>query len=85
MPALNPKEAQNRFHLIFLNFIRAFTLAENPLAIFLDDLQWADLPSLKLLELLLTEPEIHYLLIIGAYRDNEVDTAHPLMITLRQS
>jgi predicted ATPase len=50
--------------------------------IFLDDLQWADLPSLKLIELLATNPESQYLLLLGAYRDNEVSLTHPLMPTL---
>jgi predicted ATPase/signal transduction histidine kinase len=78
VPELGPTESQNRFNLIFQNFLRVFTTAEHPLVLFLDDLQWADLASLRLLSLLLSDPESGYLLVIGAYRDNEVDAGHPL-------
>jgi predicted ATPase/signal transduction histidine kinase len=74
-------ESQNRFNLVFQNFIRVFTKKEHPLVIFLDDLQWADSASLKLIKLLITDPESQYLLIIGAYRENEVDANHPLILT----
>ena len=78
-PILSPEESRNRFNLVFRNFVRIFASGKNPLVIFLDDLQWADLPSLHLLELILTDPEIGNLFIIGAYRDNEVDPTHPLL------
>ncbi len=81
---LTPEESRNRFNLVFRNFVRVFTSSNNPLVIFLDDLQWADLPSLQLLELIITDPEIGNLLIIGAYRDNEVDPTHPLLTTLAE-
>ena len=81
-PALSGTAAQNRFNLLFQKFIRVFTTAEHPLVIFLDDLQWADSASLSLMELLMAESETVYLLFIGAYRDNEVFPAHPLMSTL---
>lgn len=84
VPQLASAEAQNRFNLVFQNFIDLFAQKEHPLVIFLDDLQWADLASLKLIQLLATDIEIQYLLIIGAYRDNEVDTSHPLMLVLRE-
>ncbi|MEG4084824.1 AAA family ATPase [Microcoleus sp. POL10_C6] len=74
--------AQNRFNLLFQNFIKVFTKPEHPLVMFLDDLQWADSASLRLMQLLVTESETGYLLVIGAYRDNEVLAAHPLMQTL---
>jgi PAS domain S-box-containing protein len=79
---LSPTEALNRFNLLFQKFIRVFAQAEHPLVIVLDDLQWADSASLKLLELLITDTDTRYLLIIGAYRDNEVNSVHPLMLTL---
>lgn len=79
---LGPAESQNRFNLIFQNFIRVFTNKNHPLVLFLDDLQWADSASLKLIQLLVTDPDSQYLLLIGAYRDNEVSPAHPLMMTL---
>ncbi|WP_208341449.1 ATP-binding protein, partial [Aetokthonos hydrillicola] len=81
---LGATEAQNRFHLFFQRFIHIFTKKEHPLVIFLDDLQWADLASVKLIELLITDPDSQHLLIIGAYRDNEVDATHPFMQTLEQ-
>lgn len=77
-PELPPAEAQNRFNLVFRNFIEVFTREEHPLAVFLDDLQWADAATLHLLHTLVTDPAIRYLFLIGAYRDNEVHDGHPL-------
>ncbi|MDZ8087997.1 MAG: AAA family ATPase [Nostoc sp. DedQUE12b] len=79
VPILPPTEAQNRFHQVFQNFIRVFTQPEHPLVVFLDDLQWADNASLKLIQLLATSTEKQSLLLMGAYRDNEVNAAHPLI------
>lgn len=81
-PALGPTESLNRFQLVFQNFVAALARAEHPLVVFLDDLQWADAAALSLLQPLLTSPEIQHLFLMGAYRDNEVDAAHPLMRTL---
>lgn len=79
---LGPSETQNRFIAAFQAFIQVLATQDHPLVIFLDDLQWLDLPSLYLLRSLLAQPDIRYLLIIGAYRDNEVDASHPLMFSL---
>ncbi|MEH2220347.1 MAG: serine/threonine-protein kinase PknK [Nostoc sp.] len=79
---LSGTAAQNRFNLLFQKFIQVFTTKEHPLVMFLDDLQWADSASLNLMQLLMNESESLYLLTIGAYRDNEVSSAHPLMLTL---
>ncbi|MBD2518544.1 AAA family ATPase [Nostoc sp. FACHB-973] len=79
---LSPSAAQNRFNLLFLKFTQVFTAPEHPLVIFIDDLQWADSASLKLMHLLMSEVDIGYLLLIGAYRDNEVNPVHPLILTL---
>ncbi|NEO56647.1 MAG: AAA family ATPase [Okeania sp. SIO3B5] len=79
---LSGSAAQNRFNLLFGKFVRVFTTKEHPLVIFLDDLQWADSASLNLLKLLMDESETGYLLVLGAYRDNEVFPAHPLILTL---
>ncbi|MEY3302292.1 MAG: hypothetical protein RLZZ139_664 [Cyanobacteriota bacterium] len=76
---ISASEAQNRFNRVFQNFIRVFAQSDNPLVIFLDDLQWADRASLKLLEILATTNEAQTLLLIGAYRDNEVNPTHPIM------
>lgn len=78
VPPLGPHEAQNRFNLYFVNFVRVFAQPEHPLALFLDDLQWADIPSLNLLELLGADNGCAHLLMIGAYRHNEVSDGHPL-------
>ncbi|MBG1241964.1 trifunctional serine/threonine-protein kinase/ATP-binding protein/sensor histidine kinase [Nostoc sp. NZL] len=83
-PELSGSAAQNRFNLLFLKFTQVFTAPEHPLVIFIDDMQWADSASLKLMHLLMSEAKIGYLLLIGAYRDNEVNTVHPLMLTLEQ-
>jgi predicted ATPase len=77
-PPLAPAEAQNRFRLAFQNFVGALARKEHPLVIFLDDLQWADSATLSLFQPLLTSRDVQYLFLIGAYRDNEVDAAHPL-------
>jgi predicted ATPase/signal transduction histidine kinase len=84
VPPLGPSDAQARFNQVFQAFIRVFCAAEHPLVFFLDDLQWADHASLQLLELMLTDPEFHHLLVIGACRDNEVDDAHPFILLLRR-
>lgn len=81
---LPPDETQMRFQQTFINFIAAFTTDENNLILFLDDLQWADFASIRLIEMLLLDDSINNLLFIGAYRDNEVDGAHPLDISLRK-
>ncbi|MEH1781557.1 MAG: AAA family ATPase [Nostoc sp.] len=83
-PELSGSAAQNRFNLLFLKFTQVFTASEHPLVIFIDDLQWVDAASLKLMHLLMSEVDIGYLLLIGAYRDNEVNPAHPLMLTLEE-
>ncbi|MEG4502964.1 AAA family ATPase [Microcoleus sp. F6_B4] len=82
VPELGPTESQNRFNLVFQNFIRTFCTKEHPSVIFLDDLQWADSASLKLIQLMMTDTDMQYLFLIGAYRDNEVSPTHPLMMTL---
>ncbi|MBD1889172.1 AAA family ATPase [Coleofasciculus sp. FACHB-SPT9] len=79
---LAASESQNRFNLVFQNFIHVFCQQQHPLVIFLDDLQWADIATLKLMQLMMTDVDTSYLLLIGAYRDNEVSAAHPLKITL---
>jgi predicted ATPase/signal transduction histidine kinase len=84
IPELEPGPTQNRFNLVIEALIDVFAAAEHPLVLFLDDLQWADPPSLALLRRLLTRSAEATLLLIGAYRDNEVDAAHPLALTLAE-
>ncbi|MBD2451685.1 AAA family ATPase [Nostoc sp. FACHB-152] len=82
---LGAAESQNRFNRVFGEFISVFTTQDHPLVIFLDDLQWADSASLNLIELLMTDRgQRQYLLLIGAYRDNEVSPTHPLMMSLKK-
>ena len=76
---LPPQEARGRFQLVFRRFLGAFARPEHPLALFLDDLQWLDTATLELLERLVTDPDVRHVLLIGAYRDNEVSSSHPLM------
>ncbi|NEQ72122.1 MAG: AAA family ATPase [Okeania sp. SIO2C9] len=81
---LGATESQNRFNLFFQRFLNVFCQKEHPLVIFIDDLQWVDLPSLNLLEQLILDSDNKYFLTIGAYRDNEVSPTHPLMGTLEK-
>ncbi|MGD1701477.1 trifunctional serine/threonine-protein kinase/ATP-binding protein/sensor histidine kinase [Dapis sp. BLCC M229] len=82
VPELSGSAAQNRFNLLFEKFIAVFTTIEHPLTLFLDDLQWADSASLNLLKVLMGNTQTGYLLMLGAYRDNEVFPAHPLIFCL---
>jgi predicted ATPase/signal transduction histidine kinase/tRNA A-37 threonylcarbamoyl transferase component Bud32 len=84
VPEVGLTEAQNRFNRLFKEFLRVFAAKEHPLVIFLDDLQWADSATLKLMQTLITDPEQQYLLLIGAYRDNEVSPTHPLIQTVEE-
>jgi predicted ATPase len=83
IPELGATEAQNRFNFVFQNFINVFTNTSHPLALFLDDLQWADGASLKLIQVLMSVASPG-LFLVGAYRDNEVFPAHPLMLMLEE-
>ncbi|MGI0489245.1 trifunctional serine/threonine-protein kinase/ATP-binding protein/sensor histidine kinase [Pantanalinema rosaneae CENA516] len=84
VPQLGSAECQNRFNLVFQQFLKVFAQPEHPLVLFLDDLQWADSASLKLLQLLMAASEQQCLLLIGAYRDNEVNATHPFVVTLEE-
>ncbi|MEO1375104.1 MAG: AAA family ATPase [Cyanobacteria bacterium J06635_10] len=75
-------EAHNRLKLVFNNFLKVICQPEHPIVLFLDDLQWADTASLDLLKTIVDDNQIKYLLIIGAYRDNEVDSKHPLNLVI---
>ena len=83
VPDLPPAEAEGRFAAVFQHFVGACATPERPLALFLDDLQWADAASLKLLEVLMKTPGLA-LFLVGAYRDNEVQPGHPLALSLGQ-
>ncbi|MBC7858422.1 MAG: EAL domain-containing protein [Burkholderiaceae bacterium] len=82
LPALPPAEVQNRFRMAFQQFIGVFAREAHPLTLFLDDLQWADVASLRLMKELAAAPDRRFLLVVGAYRDNEVGAAHPLTLML---
>jgi PAS domain S-box-containing protein len=79
VPELPPQDAQRRFQMAFRQFIGIFARPEHPLALFLDDLQWLDAATLDLMEHLLNRSDLRNLLLVGAYRDNEVTAAHSLM------
>ncbi|PRP88725.1 putative PAS/PAC sensor protein [Planoprotostelium fungivorum] len=82
VPQLQPTEAQNRFKQTFVQFVSALAQPSHPLVLFLDDLQWADIPTLLLIETILTNANINNLMLVGAYRDNEVDNSHPLTFAM---
>lgn len=75
---LPPQDAQRRFQLVFRRFLGVFARPEHPLAVFLDDLQWLDAATLDLLEDLLSRTDMQHVMLVGAYRDNEVTAGHPL-------
>ncbi|MDQ1606045.1 MAG: hypothetical protein QOJ18_412, partial [Microbacteriaceae bacterium] len=79
---LPPQDAKNRFQMVFRRFLGVFARKEHPLALFLDDLQWLDSATLELLEHLVSHADVRHLFLVGAYRDNEVGPAHPLVRTL---
>jgi predicted ATPase/signal transduction histidine kinase len=79
---LPPQAAKNRFQMVFRRFLGVFAQKEHPLALFLDDLQWLDSATLDLLEHLITHSEVRHLMLVGAYRDNEVGPSHQLIRTL---
>ena len=79
VPELPPQDAQRRFQMVLRQLIGIFARPEHPLALFLDDLQWLDAATLDLLEDLLSRSELRNLFLVGAFRDNEVSAAHPLM------
>src|SRR5262249_27215663 len=82
VPALPPQDAQRQFQRVFRRFLGVFARPEHPLALFLDDMQWLDTATLDVIADLLTQPDVRHLLLIGAYRDNEVEASHPLTRTL---
>ena len=82
VPTLPPAEAQSRFFMVFRQFLEVLARKEHPLVLFLDDLQWMDASSLALIEHVLSHPDTRYLLLIGAYRDNEVSVDQPLMVSV---
>jgi len=79
---LPPQETQNRFQGVFRRLLCVFAQKQHPMTLFLDDLQWLDVATLSFIEHLLSHPDVKHLLIVGAYRDNEVSPSHPLMLTL---
>ena len=81
---VEPEQAQNRFYTTLMQLVGAFAGKKNPLVLFLDNLQWADDASLVLLEKMLESSRIENFLVIGAYRENEIDDAHPLPLALKE-
>ncbi len=79
VPQLGDEHSENRFNYVFINFLATVATEEHPLVLFIDDLQWIDAASLRLLKVIETNIVQPGLLVIGAYRENEVDNSHPLM------
>lgn len=79
---LPPAEAKNRLHIVLTAFVRVFAGEGHPVVLFLDDLQWCDVPTLELLRRIVCSKEQSHLLLIGAYRSNEVPAGHPLQLML---
>jgi len=79
IPMLKGIEAQNRFNYEFARFIKTIADKDHPLVLFVDDLQWADASSLSLIKIIAENRDIEYVMLIGAYRKNEVDESHPLI------
>jgi predicted ATPase/signal transduction histidine kinase/ActR/RegA family two-component response regulator len=84
VPHLAPAETERRFNLVFQSFLEVLCNIEHPLVVFLDDLQWADAASLRLVKLMVTDPRAHHLLVIGAHRDGELDAGHPMAVVIDQ-
>ena len=78
IPVSAPEQAQLRLDRVFSRFVEVFAADGHPLVLFLDDLQWADVATLRMIELLMVSCDHCHMLFIGAYRDNEVGAAHPL-------
>ncbi|WP_428262916.1 AAA family ATPase [Haliangium sp.] len=83
-PTVGPVEAENRFNHAFRQLLAVLCTSEHPLIVFLDDLQWSDAASLRLIRLMLTDPDLGHLLVVGSYRDSEVGAGHPVTLTLEQ-
>ncbi|NJO17034.1 MAG: serine/threonine-protein kinase PknK [Thioploca sp.] len=81
---IKPIQTQNRFNLVFQRLLRSLAQASHPLVLFIDDWQWADVASVELLSTLMTNEDSHYLLIIAAYRDNEINASHPLRLMVEK-
>ena len=75
---LPPKEARHRFNATLANFLQALGQQNRIVSIFIDDMQWADVATIKLLQHLVESKNSSNLLLIVAYRDNEISTTHPL-------
>ncbi len=83
LPALPAAETEQRFHIAFTRFVQALAARNHPLMVFLDDLQWADAPTLKLLQHIVADEAGRAVLIVGAFRDNELTDTHPLTLSLQ--
>ncbi len=86
VPLLPPVESLNRFHDLFDRFLACLASEENPLTLFIDDLQWCDVASFDFLANIFTNCDEHpCLFLLGAYRHNEVDSSHPLARLIRNA
>ncbi len=84
VPELEALEAQNRFHLVFQNFVQLFCKKSHPLVLFLDDMQWADSASLNLITRIVSARATEALLLVLTYRDSGVAANHPFMLAVKE-
>ncbi len=86
-PALqevSPTEDQARFKQAIKNLMLAISESEYPVVFFMDDVQWADIASLDLIETLVLDQNTRKVMFIGTYRDNEVNASHPLLRSIEK-
>ncbi|SMF49503.1 diguanylate cyclase (GGDEF) domain-containing protein [Pseudobacteriovorax antillogorgiicola] len=81
---LGPSESENRFLVLFKKFVKIFAQANHPLVMYLDDLQWIDLSSIRLLQMLLEDSDLEGLYFIGAFRDKDIGPTHPLGLMMER-
>jgi predicted ATPase/signal transduction histidine kinase len=82
--SLPAAETRNRLSRVLAKALEAFAMPTRPLVLFLDDLQWADVSTLALLQSLARDPDNHHVLLVGAWRDTEVSSTHPLAIAIEE-
>ncbi|WP_245495449.1 AAA family ATPase [Rhizobium ruizarguesonis] len=80
-PDLPPQEAKARFHLVFIRLLQVFARPDHPLVLFIDDVQWLEDATIELIERITVDPDVGSLLLICAYRDDELHTGHPFART----
>ncbi len=81
---LPPLEERSRFQMLFRRFLGVFAQPDQPLVVFLDDLQWLDPATLDLMTHLVTHPEVRHLMLVAASRDNDAGPPNRLAQALAE-